>query len=107
MTLEVGQVADIDPDGKIRRRVNLTVTNAVAWRERRLVFDSASLEDMATEFNRYNRGLQLRLEGMTGDPRRYDGVFDATDPTALADLLAREPDLLVDRRGNQIVIRKR
>jgi transmembrane sensor len=107
LTLEVGQVADIDPDGAIRRLMNVAVTNVVAWRERRLVFDGASLEDMVAEFNRYNRGVQLRLEGIANDPRRYDGVFDATEPTALADLLARERDLVIEHRGSEIVIRKR
>ncbi len=105
--LNAGEEADIFPDGAIHPRQHGVVTNSIAWRQHRLMFDSASLEEMAAEFNRYNQSVRLRVEGLQGDPRRYDGAFEATEPNSIAALLSREPDLIVERRGNEIVIRKR
>lgn len=107
MILAVGQEADIQLDGTIRRNANAVVENAVAWRERRLAFSEVLLEDMVVEFNRYNRSPRLRLEDVPLSTYRFAGIFDATDPESLVALLAREPDLLVDRRDGEIVIRRR
>jgi transmembrane sensor len=78
-----------------------------AWRERRLVFDDAPLEDMIYEFNRYNQSPRLRLEGVAPGNHHYNGIFDAADPDSLAELLSREPDLMIERRNGEIVIRSR
>ena len=80
---------------------------SVAWRERRLIFDDAPLEDMIFEFNRYNQSPRLTLEGVAPGTHHYNGIFDAADPDSLADLLSREPDLSIERRIGEIVIRKR
>jgi ferric-dicitrate binding protein FerR (iron transport regulator) len=37
---------------------------------------------------------------------RFAGIFDADDPESLAALLSQESDLLVERRGREIVIRR-
>lgn len=107
LVLGVGEEADIPLDGTISRREHAIVSNIVAWRQRRLIFDNASIEEMAAEFNRYNQSLRVRLEDLDDDEHRFDGTFEATDPQALAELLAREPDLVVDRRDGEIVIRRR
>jgi transmembrane sensor len=79
----------------------------VAWRERRLIFDDAPLEDVIYEFNRYNQSPRLTLEGVPPGSHHYNGIFDAADPDSLAELLSREPDLSIERRNGEIVIRKR
>jgi transmembrane sensor len=107
LMLGAGGQADIELDGTIRRHENAVVENSVAWRQRRLVFEDASMEEMVAEFNRYNPTVRLRLEGIEGDVRRYDGVFDSTSPEALAQLLSREPDLKIERKEGEILIRKR
>lgn len=107
LTLSAGEEADIRLDGTVHKHNKPAVADAVAWREHRLVFENAPLEEMAAEFNRYNRFMRLRLEGLQDDARRYDGSFRATDPNSLADLLARDPGLSVERRGAEIVISRR
>jgi transmembrane sensor len=103
--LEAGQEADIRLDGKIQRNDGAVVANTVAWRQRRLVFDNATLEDMVVEFNRYNPALRLELDGVPADTYKYNGVFDAADPQSFVDLLSREDDLTVERRGSSVVVR--
>lgn len=105
LMLVSGEEADIRLDGTIQRHEHAIVANTVAWRQRRLVFDNAPLEEMISEFNRYNRSLRLRLDGVSGDVHRYDGIFDATDPESFVELLSREPDLKIERREGEIVVR--
>lgn len=107
LLLAAGEEADIRLDGTIRRHENAVVADSVAWRERRLVFENAPLEEMVLEFNRHNPNARLRLENLQGDERRYDGVFEATDPESLVALLAKDPDLEIRARGGEIIIRRR
>jgi transmembrane sensor len=71
------------------------VARAIAWTQRQLVFEAATLSEVAEEFNRYNqRQLIVR------DPELYDfhisGVFASTDPGALLQFLR-------ERAGVQVV----
>jgi transmembrane sensor len=97
----------VTPDGTIQRNAKADVMKTVAWRERRLIFDNAPLEDMVYEFNRYNQSPRLTLEGVPAGSHHYNGIFDAADPDSFADLLSKEHDLIVERRDGEIVIRKR
>lgn len=71
------------------------VARAIAWTQRQLVFEGATLTEVAEEFNRYNQ-RQLIVQ----DPELYDfhisGVFASTDPGALLQFLR-------ERAGVQIV----
>jgi transmembrane sensor len=106
-SLGAGQEAQVRRDGTIERNVRADVMKTVAWRERRLIFEEAPLEEMVYEFNRYSRAVRLRLEGVPPGSHHYNGIFDAADPDSLAQLLAREPDLEIERRAGEIVIRRR
>jgi transmembrane sensor len=105
--LSAGEEAQVETSGRIEMRPHPDVHKALAWRERRLLFEETPLEEMVREFNRYGRSVQIRIEGIEPGTRRYGGIFDADDPQSLADLLAREPDLIVESRGKEIVVRKR
>lgn len=106
-SLSAGQEAQVTPDGAIQRNAKADVTKTVAWRERRLIFDDAPLEDIVYEFNRYNQSPRLTLDGVPPGSHHYNGIFDAADPDSLAELLSKEPDLIVEKRDGEIVIRKR
>ncbi len=105
LTLKAGEEADIRADGSITLDPHPAVEQAMAWRERRLIFNDAPLEEMALEFNRYNRAPRLRLINVPPQTYRFAGIFDADDPESLAALLSRESDLLVERLGREIVVR--
>lgn len=104
--LKAGEEADIQPTGAIQRNAQASVNKTVAWRERRLAFTDAPLEEMIAEFNRYNRSIRLRLEDVPPGVYRFAGIFNADDPESLAQLLSRESDLEVERREREIVIRR-
>jgi transmembrane sensor len=82
------------------------VSDAVAWRDRRLVFRQETLEHIVTEFNRYN-ARQIRLQGADAARRVFSGVFDADDPDSLALVLAKDATLSVTRDDSVIVVNSR
>jgi transmembrane sensor len=105
--LSAGQAARVLQKGTIEHRSAEEAANALAWQERRLVFDLAPLEEIVAEFNRYQRSMQLRLEGIAPGSHHYSGTFDADQPQTFARLLSHERDLSVERDGDDIVIRAR
>jgi transmembrane sensor len=105
--LTAGEEVLIAHAGAIQKNDQPEVERAVAWRQRRLVFDNAPLEDMVREFNRYNATARIELQGVAPGSHHYDGIFDADDPASLAELLRREKDLAVEMRDRKILIRSR
>jgi transmembrane sensor len=81
------------------------IANATAWTQRQLVFESASLADVADEFNRYN-DRQL----IVADPRletfHVSGLFSSTDPASLIRFLRARPELRILETESQIRIEK-
>ena len=105
--LAAGEEAQVRANGHIEREAHTDVAEAIAWQQRKLIFKRTSLEDMAAEFNRYNKTTRIRLEGIEPQAFRFSGAFNADDPQSLATLLTHESDLLVERSGDEIVIHKR
>ena len=89
----------------IRISEHPNIATATAWTQRQLVFESASLADVADEFNRYN-DRQL----IVADPRletfHVSGVFSSTDPASLIRFLRARPELKVLETESQIRIEK-
>jgi transmembrane sensor len=76
---------------------------ATAWRQRKLQFASASLMEVADEYNRYH---EQRL--IVRDPRlesfHISGVFSATDNASLIAFLRQQPSLDVREADSEIEI---
>jgi transmembrane sensor len=75
---------------------------SLAWRERRLVFDGAPLEEVVKEFNRYNSPPLV-----IADPRlngqRISGVFGANDSESLLDFLVKMDHVTIHREDTQAI----
>ena len=102
--LHQGEGAEIDELGRVRRVESLSVEKAVAWTERRLIFDNAPLADVVSEFNRYNR-LPLVIEDDELANRQITTVFNAHDVSALIGFLQLQPDIDVLYGADAIRIR--
>lgn len=101
------QEAQIDRHGVVTVGTVADIADATAWWQRRLIYRKETLAHIAEDFNRYNR-RHIRLEGDEVMQRAYTGVFDADDPDSLAQVLASDPELRVERLAdNTIVIRTR
>jgi len=101
-----GERADLDAKGKILNHGTADVAHALAWRERRLVFQDDRLEDIVAEVNRYTPG-QIRVEGDTARSKRITGTFDADDPRSLVLFLEKVEELSVEAHGETFTIRGR
>jgi transmembrane sensor len=77
-------------------------TATIAWTQGQLVLESASLADVAEEFNRYSR-RHLTVADHGEQPLRLSGVF-ATDPDFLLRYLRQRPDITVQETATDIHI---
>jgi transmembrane sensor len=103
--LAAGEQMQIVADGTLMQRQRVDVGEATAWRQGRLVFSEATLEEIVSEFNRYNE-RQIVLVGDAHRMRRYSGVFDATDPQSFLEYLRRDDGgLVVENDAAGLVIR--
>ncbi len=103
--LAAGEEADITINGHVDKHTAPDLAATLAWRERRLVFRDDALADIVAEFNRYNAGYQIRLEGETGNGIRLTGVFRADDPEAVLLYLTANSELRVERTRDGAIIR--
>lgn len=84
----------------------VNVASATAWTQRNLVFDSASLAEVAQEFNRYNT-RRLVVDSAELADFHVSGVFSSAEPKLLLRFLHSQPELIVEETQEQIRITKR
>jgi transmembrane sensor len=105
--LTATQQAQVDRNGVVTVETTPDIADASAWWQRRLIYRKETLAHIVEDLNRYNR-RQIRLEGDEVVKRAYTGVFDADDPDSLAQVLASDPALVVERLADStIVVRAR
>jgi transmembrane sensor len=75
---------------------------ATAWTQGQLILDSATLADVAEEFNRYST-RRLTIEDRGDRPLRLSGVF-ATDPYFLLHYLRQRADITVQESPTEVRI---
>lgn len=78
------------------------VAAATAWTQRKIILESASLDAVAEEFNRYSP-RRLRIIGPTPANLKFSGVFSA-DPAFLIRFLKERPDLRIRETDSEIII---
>jgi transmembrane sensor len=74
-----------------------------AWRQRQLVFDKTSLQEVAEEFNRYNTRA-LTIEDPSLRKLVISGVFSSTDPSSLVRFLRVQPGIQITESNREIHI---
>jgi transmembrane sensor len=103
--LAAGEQVTVVKDRASAPRV-ANVEAATAWTQHQLVFDSATLAEVAHEFNRYNR-RQLVVADQGLESVLINGVFSSTDPAALLRFLRAQSDLEVQETGTEVRIVRR
>jgi transmembrane sensor len=89
----------------VRKTEHANVVGATAWTEHQIVFDGASLSDVAEEFNRYNR-KHLVIDGPSRDTFHISGVFSSTDSESLIRFLRDRPGLRIVETATEIRIQE-
>lgn len=102
ITVTAGQqVAIENASGALTQEEIPEASPAIAWTERKLVFNAVPLIEVAEEFNRYNR-RRLRIDDSGLAKRPITGVFNAHDADLLAEFLANQPGVVVEQRDGSI-----
>jgi len=105
MMLVAGEQATAGGRQVIQTPVKANVTALTAWTQGRLIFESATLDDVAAEFNRYNERRILVDEGAKGF--LINGSFLSTNPDSLLIFLRTQPGIVVRETPAAIYIDKR
>ena len=99
--LSAGEGIDVT-QGASHTPVHTNVGSATAWTQGRVILQSATLEEVAEEFNRYST-RRLITEDHGATPLRLSGVF-STDPDFLIGYLHERPDIQVRETTTEIHI---
>lgn len=103
--LAAGEQANISRRG-VTRSAKSDVSDAVAWRDRVLVFQGTPIADVAAEYNRYNTS-QVLLDDPDIEQLQMSGTYSADRPQNLVSYLEEAFPVLVTRQGNNWIITKR
>ncbi len=100
--LTAGEQITVSPK-TARKTLHPNLAGATSWTQRQLIFESASLAEVAEEFNRYNE-RKLVIDPSALDTLHISGVFSSTDPASLIRFPARHdrPGLRVTETPTEI-----
>jgi transmembrane sensor len=87
----------------LKHETNRDLLNQLGWRRGMLVFDHATLADIANEYNRYNQ-TRLVIEGAKARRLTISGTLPADNPAAFTRLATKFFNLHVERRKGEIVV---
>jgi transmembrane sensor len=79
---------------------------ATAWVQKRLIFEETPLNEVAEEFNRYNR-RPLAIDGAELQTLKISGVYSSTDPASLINFLRSQNSINVIETENQVRVVRR
>jgi transmembrane sensor len=100
-----GEQLTVDDPTQPQRPLPTSPASATAWTRGQLVLESATLTEVAEDFNRYS-ARHLTVEDRGGHPLRLSGVF-ATDPEFLLRYLRQRPDITVQESASEIRVIRR
>jgi transmembrane sensor len=79
---------------------------ATAWLQKRLIFEETPLNEVAEEFNRYNR-RPLSIEDRELKVLKISGVYSSTDPASLINFLRSQSSIQVVETDKNVRIVRR
>ena len=88
-----------------RKTLHPNLDGATSWTQRQLIFESASLAEVAEEFNRYNE-RKLVIDPSALGALHISGVFSSADPASLSRFLRDRPGLRVTETAAEIRVEK-
>jgi transmembrane sensor len=96
LPLEAGEQLTFSAQrGSDRRPVHADVATAIAWTQRKLIFEHRPVGEVADEFNRYNRTIiEIRSDDLRS--QEVTGVFQANDPGSFLAFLSRIPGVAIN-----------
>jgi len=87
----------------MQHKTSRGLANELGWRRGMLVFDHATLAQVAEEYNRYNR-IKLVIAGNDAQHLTISGSLPATDLGAFTRLATKFFNLRVEQRDDEIIV---
>jgi len=87
----------------LQKKSNQDLSNELGWRRGLLIFDHATLADVAKEYNRYNQ-TKLVVEGAATQRLTISGALPATDIGAFTRLATKFFNLRVKQHEGAVVV---
>ncbi|MGH2447002.1 MAG: FecR family protein [Chloroflexota bacterium] len=103
--ITTGEQADLTPQGS-SRPIHADVAAATAWTRQKLVFASAPLSEVVTQYNLYHE-KRLVIRDPSLESYHVSGEFSATDSAALVAFLRAQPTLVIRDTDNEIDVSRR
>ena len=104
VTIDQGSLANAHGNAPLRVAHNPTeVANRLSWRDGMLAFDATPLDDVAAEFNRYNR-QRLVIASPSVGTMRIGGRFRASHVDGFAALLRDAYGLKITKTADDITV---
>jgi len=101
-SLAAGEQATIT-QSSVESSGTIDVTAAIAWTQRRLMFQKTTLAEVVREFNRYNE-RPLRIADPPLQKFLISGTFTSTDPSPLLRFLREQPGMRVIESRDEVRI---
>lgn len=105
LLLSAGEEAEVR-SYQVARRPSQSVAASVAWQKKTLVFENATLEEVAMQFNRYNV-VQFSIAPEIGAKRRLSGTFDPLRPEYFRAYLEKDDSLGVTEKDDVVRVMRR
>jgi transmembrane sensor len=103
--LSAGEQLTVSPH-TVTKPMRADTAAATAWVQKRLIFEETPLNEVAEEFNRYNR-RPLAIDDAELQSLKISGVYSSTDPASLINFLRSQNAINVIETENQVrVVRK-
>lgn len=91
---------------RVARPARADLAATTSWMQRRLVFDSSALSQVAEEFNRYNQRRLVIDDAQLAD-MLISGVYSSTDPASLLRFLRDQPGVSVTETDTEIRVSRK
>ncbi|GAB3899645.1 hypothetical protein GCM10028803_21130 [Larkinella knui] len=102
LTLEPGQLAELDATGTLIRR-NVPPERYNAWLRNQFVFEGATLPEAVRQVEE-QFGIQIRFNSADVSNRRFTGILPLRDPEKVVNTLASYHHLKVSHEGKSYVL---
>jgi transmembrane sensor len=104
--LRAGDRAVLPRGGPISAERGAASTDDLAWTDGRLVFDNATLAQVAAELRRWY-GIELQFADSALAARHFTASFRGESAEQVLDVLALALDVETQRTGGTVVVRRK
>jgi transmembrane sensor len=103
LTMQPGDVVEVDPRGKINRQSSQEIQVHTAWKENRFIFDNTALAEVASQIHE-RFGVRISIADPDLAERRITGTYQAENADELLDVISELLDLRQSRQDGKVVL---